>query len=633
MTSMANDSSNHWSKKNLSARTNSYVHFNHNEVEQSIPARFEQQCHKYPTRLAIKSRNLSTSYETLNRMANRVAQVILAEHNEARPVALMASSDAASFAAILGVLKAGKIAVPLDTALSMSRARFILEDTEAQILLANDATFTIAQQWCQNNTRLINIERLDFAHCAENPGLHLPASAYAHILYTSGSTGQPKGVLDVHRNVLHHVMRVTNRSYISHLDRMAVLRPPSSSGALMNAFSALLNGASLYLSGVKELGLVSLADWLVVEKITYLHCSAILFRHFAQLLIGEEAFPDLRIVKLSSGSMTKTDVELFKRHFPDCVLMHVLSSTEAFTYRINFIDKVSDVASPVLPVGYPVEDMNVSILDDEGQELGFGAIGEIAVTSPFLFECYWKQPALTDSVLKPLAGSSGRRIFRTGDIGRMRPDGCLEYLGRKDSQLKIRGHTIQPEEVELALRRAPEIAQAVVLGLPDGQGDTRLVAYVAPSPNQDLTVGSMREFLKEQLPEYMLPSAFVVMDALPLKEGGKIDRDSLPLPGDARPPLAQDFIEPRTPLERIIAKICSEILAIGEVGVKDNFFDLGGDSIVSSKVLAALNRIFPAGMSMEEFFQCPTVEAMAQLLEATEANAEQIDRLARPSVG
>ena len=220
-------------------------------------------------------------------------------------------------------------------------------------------------------------------------------------------------------------------------------------------------------------------------------------------------------------------------------------------------------------------------------------------------------------------------MFKTGDLGRMRPDGCLEYVGRKDSQLKIRGHTIQPEEVELALRRAPEIAQVAVLGVPDGQGDTRMVAYVVPSPNQTLTITAMREFLKQQLAEYMLPSAFVVLDALPLTEGGKIDRDKLPPPGAVRPPLVAAFVGPRTPLETVVAKVCSEALAICEIGVTDNFFDLGSDSILSSKILAALNKIFPIGVSMVELFQNPTVEGIAQLLEAKQLNAEKIGRLAR----
>src|SRR5262245_45253667 len=579
----------------LLLRTNSFIPFNREAVEQSIATRFEQQSRQFPTQLAIKSQNLNASYDALNRMANRVAQAILADRAEPiRTVALVANSDAATYAAVLGVLKAGKIAVPLDSSLSVPRARFILEDTEAQILLANDETFLLAQRWRQATQRLINVEHLDSTHSEVNPDLQLPESAHAHILYTSGSTGQPKGVLDVHRNVLHHVMRVTNRSYISPLDRMAVLRPPSSSGALMNAFSALLNGASLYLASVRELGLVGLADWLIAEKITYFHCSATLFRHFAQLLSGQKQFPDLRLVKLSSGSVAKVDVDLFKRHFPNCVLMHVLSSTEAFTYRTYFIDKDTEVAGSALPVGYPVEDMDVSVLDEDGQNLGFDRIGEIAVSSPYLFECYWKQPALTNAVFISPPGGGGSRMFKTGDLGRMRPDGCLEYVGRKDSQLKIRGHTIQPEEIELALRRAPEIAQVAVLGVPDSQGDTRMVAYVVLSSNQTLTITAMRESLKERLAEHMLPSAFVVLDVRPLTEGGKIGRDKLPPPGAVRPPLAAAFVGPRTPLETVVVKVCSEALAICGIGVTDNFFELGGDSILSSKILAALNKIFPS---------------------------------------
>jgi len=608
------------------APTNSFVRFNKVDIEQSIGRRFEQQACQYPGRLAIKDHDHAITYDALNGMANCVARAILS-HQQAtvETVAVVANNDVLTFAAILGTLKAGKIIVPLDSSLSKSRAKFILEDTDTQILLANDKNLSLAEEWVGSNQLLVNIQRLGSERSDANLGLDVPASTHAHILYTSGSMGQPKGVLDTHRNVLHHVMRVTNGSHISAMDRMAVLRPPCSSGGLLNAFSALLNGTSLYLVNLREVGLVGLTDVLIDEKITYLHCGATPFRHFARLLTGREQFRDLRLIKLSSGMVSKADVDLFKQCFPDSILLHVLSSTEALTYRMHFIDKNTEVSDAALPVGYHVEDMNVFVIDEDGKDLGCDSVGEIAVRSEYLFERYWKQPALTNAVFIPDETGADCRTFRTGDFGRMRQDGRLEYIGRKDSQLKVRGHTVQPEEVELALLRIPGIAQGVALGMPDFQGDTRIVAYVVPNENQTLTVTYIRNCLKERLPEYMIPSAFVILSALPIKPSGKLDRDALPLPGLARPPLTEPLVEPRTPVQRAIAGIWSDALGISEIGVRDNFFDLGGDSIVASKVLAAMNKTFPGALSVPEFFQYPTVEDIAQLLRAKELNAVQID--------
>jgi hypothetical protein len=273
--------------------------------------------------------------------------------------------------------------------------------------------------------------------------------------------------------------------------------------------------------------------------------------------------------------------------------------------------------------------MDVLVVDDEGKNLGFSSIGEIAVRSEFLFECYWKQPALTDAVFILDPDGRGCRTFRTGDRGRIRLDGCLEYVGRKDSQLKIRGHTIQPEEVEIALLRIAAIAQAVVVGSPDEHGEVRLIAYVVPHQNQTITVTSIRDRLRQQLSEYMIPSAFVVLSALPLKANGKVAREALPPPSTARPLLRDAYVEPRTAVETVIVRLWSDALALSELGIKDNFFDLGGDSILASKIIATMSKIFPGGVSVPEFFESATVERISQVLTAKEPSTGQTELAAR----
>jgi len=606
-----------------------FTAFSAAEVEQSIPRRFERQVAKYPNHLAVKRNDQAVSYRELNRLANRIARLLLSlSATREEPVAIVADNHTKALAGILGILKAGKVYVPLDASFSPAWARFIFDDTEPAIVLATSGTLPLAEQWSSSRCRVIDIENLNAHTSDDNPEVVIAPTALAHILYTSGSTGQPKGVADNHRNILHHVMRVTNSTFISAQDRMTLLRPPNSSGALMNALAALLNGTTLFPMDVKDIGLDGMADWLIREKITFFHSGGTVFRHFAQLLTGAEQFPHLRLIRLSSGRISKIDVELFKKYFSHCVLLHVLSSTEANTYRMCFLDKNSELKDGAVPVGYPVKDMEVVILDDTGNELPENSAGEIAIRSAYLFPYYWRNPQLTKASFLPDPRREDARIFRTGDLGILRPDSCLEYLGRKDFRLKIRGHSIQSEEVEVALLKITEIKQAVVLARQDDYGDDRLVAYIVFNHKANPSISRLREHLKENLPDYMLPSTFMVLDSLPLMPNGKVNRQELPPPTRQRPQLSSPLVAPQSPVEVVVAKRWSKVLGVEPIGLHDGFFDLGGDSLLASKIVSSLSSIFPRSLSLSEFLQAPTVAGLASLLVAKELTPGQADRVA-----
>jgi amino acid adenylation domain-containing protein len=611
-------------------RRHLFVAFAREEIYQSIANRFEQVVARYPARLAVKDNDVALTFDALNRMANRIARVILSETGEKNePVTVLVENDAITIASILAVLKSGKIYVPLDCSFSRAWSTFILGDTKATLMLCRKRNISRAQDWANDGQKLFDVDSLDMDLSDENLGLKTSPDAVAHILYTSGSTAHPKGVMDSHRNTLHYVMRLTNISHISADDRVTLVRPASSSGALMNLYVVLLNGACLFPIEIKQAGLQALSDWLRCEKISVFHAGATVFRHLAQQLTGQNSFPDLRLIRLSSGQVFKSDVDLFKQHFPDSLLLHVLSSTEANTYRAHFIKKDTVVADGPIPVGYGIEDMEILILDESGREVEVNSVGEIAIRSAYLFPGYWNSPALSEAAFLPYSDLEGRRIFRTGDLGRLRSDGCLEYLGRKDFRLKIRGHSIQTEEVELALLKIPEIAQAAVAARKDDHGDDRLTAYIVPNLTPAPTVSHMRDLLKEVLPDYMIPSSFVTLTALPVLPNGKVNRQELPLAQKVRPELRVSYAEPRSPVESVLAKIWSAALGVETVGVHDNFFELGGDSLISSKIVSHLNRIFPWNLGLNEFFSAPTVDGISKLLIAKESAPEQTDRVAR----
>jgi AMP-binding enzyme/AMP-binding enzyme C-terminal domain/Phosphopantetheine attachment site len=308
-------------------------------------------------------------------------------------------------------------------------------------------------------------------------------------------------------------------------------------------------------------------------------------------------------------------------------LLHVLSSTETNTYRLQFIGKDSQISEDVLPVGYAVQDMDVLILDDCGNRVGTNEAGEIAVRSDFIFPGYWNNSALTAAAFVNDPEEISRKIFCTGDIGLLRSDGCLQYLGRKDFQVKIRGYRIQTEEVESALLQLAGLRQAAVTAHKNGVGDDQLVAYISFGTANRLTVSALRDKLRQTLPEFMVPSKFVILDNLPLNPNGKIDRQNLPLTHLNQPGVVSGS-SPATPVEVALAKIWSNALGISNIGIDDPFFEVGGDSITASKIVSIIGRIFPWHITLAEFYDACTVAKMANLLLRKAASVELVQRVA-----
>src|SRR5712692_1074509 len=460
--------------------------------------RFEQQVRRYPDRLAVKTRYHELTYEALNAAANRVARTILALRGEGEePVALLFEQGAPAIASILGVLKAGKIYVPLDPSAPRARTLYMLQDSQPGLIITSRRHLPLADQMAKNLCPLLNIDELDSSLSIEDPGLSLSPETLASIIYTSGSTGRPKGVVQNHRNVLHFIMNYTNDIHICSDDRLTLLFSCSVVGAVRDMLSALLNGAALFPRDLKEAGLTSLATWLIREGITIYHSVATVFRHFIGTLSGEEDFPMLRLVYLGGEPVHKRDVELYTRHFSqDCLFLNGLSTTETGTTRMYFVDKETPIHGPLVPVGYAVEDTEVLLFDDTGKQAGFNDIGEIVIKSRYCALGYWRKPDLTRAAFLPDVAGGDERIYRTGDLGCMLPDDCLVHLGRKDFQVKVRGHRIEVAEIEMALLDHAAIEEAVVLSHEDGQGDTRLVAYLVPARHPVPAVAEMRRFVQ-----------------------------------------------------------------------------------------------------------------------------------------
>jgi amino acid adenylation domain-containing protein len=606
-----------------------FLEFGKEETEQSITDRFEQQARRYSHRLAIKTKSQSLTYQELNAVSNRLAHSILASLGDADgPVALLFNHGASIIIASLGVLKVGKPYAPIDIALPRSKAIQILQDLQASLILTDNAHIQLAHQIAENPTKILNVDDLEATCSNENPGLSISPDQIAYVNYTSGSTGEPKGVVWNHRNELFGIRVKTNQLHISPDDRISLLRF-NNVGATRDMFLALLNGAALLVFDLQEEGLTRLGRWLQEEDITVFTCVATIFRHAVRNLDPSEKFLKIRLIHVGGEPLFKTDVELYRNHFSDeCILVNRYSISETQAVAYYFVDKRSEIKEDRIPVGYPLDGNEVLLLDDNGNELGANQIGEIAIKSPYLALGYWRRPELTRAKFLPDPNGGKARIYLTGDLGYMLPDGCLVHLGRKDFQRKIRGHRVDLSEIEMALLEVPIIKQVVVVAGDDSRADRRLVAYIVSEPGQVPTSGELRALLKEKLPNYMLPSSFVTMDSLPLTPSGKIDRRALPPPAKSREKAESSDDAMNTPVEKVLVKLWADTMGIEDVGIHDDFSELGGDSLLAAQIVSEVNGIFSLKQPLRTLFQAPTVAKLVEFILANETHPGYSDKIA-----
>jgi amino acid adenylation domain-containing protein len=587
------------------------------EIEQSISARFEKQVENYSGRLAVKSGALSLTYGQLNRAANRLARAIrLRVGAKPEPVALLMSQGSSTISSILGILKAGKFYVPLDPAFPEARLLTILQECDASLIVTCDHDLAATRALRVGSEKILNVDKIE----ADIPGDDLDPIAspdsLAYLMYTSGSTGRPKGVMQNHRNVLHQIMTYTNGLRIAADDRLTQLHSHGVSASRLDIFAPLLNGAAVYPFAAAEQGMEPLARWLSDEKITLLHWVPTPFRHFAESLDDSNSFPDLRLIVLGSEPLASRDVDLYKRRFSSrCVLVNRYGTTETGNVRWHFINKETALSKGTVPVGYAVEDTEVLLLDEFGKSLSKDGAGEIAVKSRYLSPGYWRRPDLTAAAFYSDPTEPETKIYRTGDVGRLLADGCLLHLGRNDFQVKIRGYRVEVNEVERILLEHSAVLSAAVTGRADQSGEKRLVAYYVCAAGSPPTSATLRNFLSARVPGYMIPSAFVRLEALPLTPTGKVNYQALSEADSVAVDADVEITEARTPVEGQLAEIWKRVLGIDVVSIDHDFFDLGGHSLHAMTIVARLNELFHTDISIREFFESRTIARIAEMID------------------
>jgi amino acid adenylation domain-containing protein len=600
--------------------TNPYREFKPIEIEQTISERFLEQVQQYPERIAIKTLDEEWTYRRLEVEANRIAHAIDSQTTaDCQNVALLFEHGADTIAAMLGVLKAGCAYVPLDPSYPQQRLAFIVEDSQASVIITNGQYIDLAHRLVDGARPIIDVDHLKgdvgpFASLAKPDSL-------AYILYTSGSTGQPKGVMQNHRNVLHHIRIYSNSLHIAPEDRLTLLPSYTFDGAVMDIYGALLNGATLYPYNIRDRGLAGLPAWLDRESVTIYHSTPSVFRYFIGMLNKDQVLLHLRFVVLGGEEVLRNDMELYKNHFaPHCLFVNGLGpseSTLALQYFMNHDVKIERLS---VPAGYPVADTETVLIDDMGEEVDF--YGEIGIRSAHLSLGYWQRPELTQTAFLSDAAHTPQRTYRTGDMGRMLPDGSIEFAGRKDLQVKIRGIRIELGEINTMLTKHPAVHQAITITRKDGRDEKQLVAYVVPSDSHKLSTRDLRNYLRQRLADFMIPAAYVILDTLPLTPNGKIDYRALPEPLQVESEAA--FVAPRNDIEKHLAGMWADLLRLERIGIHDNFFELGGQSLIATQVMARLQKALGVELPLRCLFQAPTIAGLAAAVdEARSAGAVQ----------
>jgi len=610
----------------------SFVEFPPEDVERSVPWCFERRVEKHRDRLAVKCGGVEITYDALNRTANRIARAVLTADGEGEgQVCTVFGHDPANIAAIMGALKTGKTFVPLDPLYPYERIAYMLGDCQARTIVTDNGNLELAKRLADGAQRIVNVDAMEKDFADDNLGIEVGPDARSYILYTSGSTGNPKGVVHVHRNVLNFIRNIINNLYLSVEDRMTHMMSTSFGASLSCYLAPLLSGGSTHMFDPKRHGPMELAQWLMRDRITFFYSVPSLFRAVAAALTPGMDFPNLRVIRLGGEAVTPADVEVYRKHFPgNAVLTNAYGSTEATVVTQYSIGKDTELKTKTVPAGYECGGAEALVLDDDFNELGPGEVGHIAVKSRYLALGYWRRPDLTEKVFLPAGDGSGRRIYLTGDMGRMDEHRCFEILGRKDFQVKVRGYRVETPEIEAALVKSGLVREAAVVAREDEPGGSRLVAYIVADGPSRPTVGQLREGLRSRLPEYMIPSAFVFLDRLPLTPNGKLDRRALPAVVGVRGELATAFVAPRTPVEETLATIWAEVLQLDRVGVEDNFLELGGHSLLAGQVVSRAVRAFQLDIPLVWLFEAPTVARMAMTITqalARRARPEHLERM------
>ncbi|BAZ33697.1 amino acid adenylation domain-containing protein (plasmid) [Cylindrospermum sp. NIES-4074] len=602
---------------------------NHYPKDTCIHRLFEEQVAKNPDAVAVIFENQQLAYQQLNHRANQLAHYLisLGVKPEAT-VGICVERSLYLIVAIFAILKAGAAYVPLDPAYPQERLAFMLTDAAVPVLLTQKH---LLDKLPSHQAKVICLDTDWEAISQEkscNPITEVKPSNLAYILYTSGSTGQPKGVAIEHQNTVNFIHWAQTTFTSQQLAGVLASTSICFDLSVFELFVPLSGGGQVILAE----NALHLPTLKAAKDVTLINTvpSAI-----AELIRVNAIPPSVRTVNLAGEPLSPQLINQLYQHPSIQQVYNLYGPTEATTYSTFSLCSTHSDNQRVSnsSIGRPIANTQIYILDSHLYPVPIGVPGELYIGGAGLARGYFNRPELTQEkfIANPFSNEPSERLYKTGDLARYLSNGDIEFLGRLDNQVKIRGFRIELEEIEAAIAQHPSVQQTVVTARVGDAGDKRLVAYIVPHSEQTCTeqgrstptTDQLRHFLKQKLPEYMVPSAFVVLDTLPLTPNGKIDRNALPDPNSVRPNLEETFVAPRTTIEQQIADIWTPLLKLEKVGIHDNFFTLGGHSLLATQVIARLRASFGIDFPVRTLFEAPTVALLAERIETFQWVTEQ----------
>lgn len=579
--------------------------------DKTIAALFQEAAGKYADKVALVFGETRMTYRELNQRANSLAHKLISMGaGPEKMIGLCAERSTGMIVGMIAILKAGAAYVPFDPSYPAERLAFMISDTNIEIMLTQENFLLAVSQAGKFKTILLDENTLEGVEPEyANPQSRATPTNLAYVMYTSGSTGRPKGVMVENRSVVRLVFE-TNFCTFGPDEVFLQYAPISFDASTFEIWGALLHGATLVLMPPQASSLQDIGNAIRTQGVTTMWLTAGLFHVFVEQRL--ESLRPLRQLLAGGDVLLSAKIRELLEHLPNIFLINGYGPTEGTTFTCCHVMRRGDAIGDTVPIGRPISNSFVYLLDENLEAVGFGEVGEIVAGGDGVARGYLNAPELTAEKFLPdrYAKSANARMYRTGDLGRWLPDGTLEFLGRRDNQVKILGHRIELGEIEATLSNHPAIRQVCVVAPADTLGNRRLVAYYVAGAS--VAAADLKQFLAAKLPAYMVPAFFVPMSSLPLNPNGKVDRAALP-----EPTAASSNEVPRSSgseLEERIAELWKQALGTQRVGLDDNFFDLGGDSLLIVAVHSQLQKALQREIQVTDLFEYVTVRSLARHL-------------------
>lgn len=595
---------------------------------------FDRAVERHGTNAAITVAGKHVSYLELEQRANSLANFILSHGaTKGSSIPILAEDTIEIITAVIAILKAGCVFVPLDPSIPLMRLEAIISEINPQLFIVESGflralgeisvktglraeAICVGREDCpaesQENLRILKDYAAYFNET--KPAITLGPDDNCYIYFTSGSTGRPKGIAGRLKGLDHYVRWEIETLGLGEGVRVSQLLQTSFDASLRDIFVPLCAGGTVCVPPDKKMILDArrLVDWINGQGITLIHCVPSLFRTMLNEELRPEYFPALKYVMLLGEPLLPSDVGRWAEVFGERIqLVNLYGPTETTLSKFFYFVKPSDKDLPSIPLGRPMEGAKALLVDEKGKPCPTGVIGEIYIRTPYRSLGYYNQPELTKQsfIQNPFSQDPLDIVYKTGDLGRLLRDGNYEFIGRRDQQVKIRGQRVELGEIESLLLGFDGVKEVAVVPRDDGNGSNYLCAYVALG--KEIEAAQMRDYLSCRLPEYMLPSAWMVMNELPKTLSGKVNRRALPDPARTSLQSEKEYVAPRTPVEQAVADVWSELLKVERVSIHDNFFFSGGHSLLGTQLLSRLGNAFSVELPLRCLFESPTVAGLA----------------------